>query len=105
MNGMSVAQMWALVIGMVLPPVVAFVQRDRFSSPVKVAIMLATAVVDGLGSAYFTGQFHGTTVVTAVLVAAVAIGTAYQSIWKPLGVTTRITSALSRPSAPAKPGV
>lgn len=96
MSGMSAAQMWALVIGMVLPPVVALVQRDTFPSPVKVAIMLAVAVVDGLGSAYFTGQFHGATPLTAILVAAVAIGTAYQSIWRPLGVTARITSALSR---------
>ncbi|MGW4825390.1 hypothetical protein ACWEP4_42595 [Streptomyces sp. NPDC004227] len=89
------AELWAAALGYVLPPVIAIVAQPRWTGAVKGLLMLVVAVVVGLGTAYFNEQFHGKSVVTCVLTAAIAIGIAYHTVWRPSGIAPGIEQATS----------
>lgn len=95
----SNAELWAAALGYVLPLAIAFVNQPRWASWAKGVVMLVVATGDGLGTAYFGNEFHGKPVVTCILVAAIAIGVAYHTVWKPSG----IAAALERVTSPAAP--
>lgn len=100
---MSDAELWAAALGYLSPPVIAIVQQPRFAGPLKALIMLAWSVLVGLGTAYFNDQFSGQTVTTCMLTAAVAIGVAYHTLWRPSGIAPGIEAGTSSGgrSAPA----
>ena len=89
------AELWAAALGYVLPLAIAVVAQPRWTGAVKGLLMLAVAVLDGLGTAYFNGQFDGKPIITCILIAAVAIGVAYHTVWKPSGIAPGIERATS----------
>ncbi|MEU6365789.1 hypothetical protein ABZ876_08535 [Streptomyces sp. NPDC046931] len=89
------AQLWSAALGYLLPLAIAVVAQPRWSGAVKGLLMLVVATGDGLGTAYFNGEFSGKSIVTCVLVAAVAIGVAYHTVWKPSGIAPGIERATS----------
>ncbi|MEU1800913.1 hypothetical protein [Streptomyces sp. NPDC019937] len=89
------AQLWAAVLGYLLPPVIAVVAQPRWTGPVKGLLMLVVAVLDGLGTSYFNDQFSGKSVVTCMLIAALAIGVAYHTLWRPSGIAPGIEAGTS----------
>lgn len=97
------AELWASALGFVLPPVIAIVNQPRWSGAVKTIFMLLVATGDGLGSSYFAGSFSGKSIVTCVLLAAVAIGVAYHTVWKPGGIAPGIERATSTNGGRALP--
>lgn len=101
---LSNAELWAAGLGYVLPPVVAIVNQPRWSGAVKGLLMLVVAVLDGLGTAYFNGEFDGKTIVTCMLTAAIAIGVAYHTVWRPSGIAPGIEQATSTGSPRPAPG-
>ncbi|MGW2920431.1 hypothetical protein ACWDBF_21570 [Streptomyces angustmyceticus] len=102
------SQLWAAALGYLLPPVIAIVQQPRWTGAVKALLMLLVAVVVGLGTAYFNDQFTGKSIVTCMLTAAIAIGVAYHTVWRPSGIAPGIEAATSTGGrtapAPAGPG-
>lgn len=97
----TTAELWAAALGYVLPLAIAVVNRPTWSAPVKGLLAVLVAAADGIGSAYFAGQFTGKTTVACVLVAAAAIGVAYRTLWQPSGIAGVIERATSHhPSAP-----
>ncbi|MGW1525470.1 hypothetical protein [Streptomyces sp. NPDC002159] len=97
------AQLWAAALGYLLPPVIAIVIQPRWSGPVKGLFMVLVATSDGLGTAYFTHSFDGKPIVTDILIAALAIGVAYDTLWKPSGIAPRIERATSTNGGQAGP--
>ncbi|MFI1535588.1 hypothetical protein [Streptomyces anandii] len=89
------AQLWAAALGYLLPPLMAVVIQPRWSGPAKGLFMVLVAAGDGVGTAYFTHEFDGRPIVTDVLIAAVAIGVAYHTLWRPSGIAPRIERATS----------
>ena len=89
------AELWAAALGYVLPLAIAVVAQPRWTGAVKGLLMLAVAVLDGLGTAYFNGQFDGKPIITCILIAAVAIGVAYHTVWRPSGIAPGIERATS----------
>ncbi|MFE9127111.1 hypothetical protein ACFYOF_17100 [Streptomyces sp. NPDC007148] len=89
------SELWAAALGYVLPLAIAVVAQPRWTGAVKGLLMLVVAVLDGLGTAYFNGQFDGKPIITNILVAAVAIGIAYHTVWKPSGIAPGIEQATS----------
>ncbi|WP_432019925.1 hypothetical protein [Streptomyces sp. 1222.5] len=96
------AQLWAGALGYLLPLAIAVVAQPRWSGAVKGLLMLVVAVLDGLGTAYFNGDFDGKPIITCILVAAVAIGVAYHTVWKPSGIAPGIERATSIGGTPAQ---
>lgn len=94
------AELWAGALGYLLPPVIAIVAQPRWSGAVKGLLMLVVAVLDGLGTSYFNGEFSGKSIVTCMLTAAIAIGVAYHTVWRPSGIAPGIERATSTGGAP-----
>lgn len=93
------SQLWTAALGYVLPLAIAFISQPRWHGWIKGLLALLVAAGDGLGTAYFGDQFHGKPIVTNVLIAAIAIGVAYHSLWKPSGIAPAIEAATS-PGSP-----
>ena len=94
------SELWAAVLGYLLPLAIAIVNQPRWSGAVKGLFMLLVATADGLGAAYFNGEFSGKNIVTCLLTAAVAIGVAYHTVWKPSGIAPGIEHATSTTGRP-----
>ncbi|MGW9029907.1 hypothetical protein ACWGQ5_38550 [Streptomyces sp. NPDC055722] len=92
---LSNAELWAAALGYVLPLVIAVVNQPSWRGWVKGLLMLVVAAGDGVGTAYFGDQFHGRPVVSCVLIAAIAIGVAYHTVWKPSGIAPALERATS----------
>jgi hypothetical protein len=97
------AQLWAAALGYVLPLAIALVTQPRWPGWVKGLFMLLVAIGDGLGTAYFNDQFDRRPIVTCVLVAAIAIGVAYHTVWRPSGIAGAIEAATSPTPTAAPP--
>lgn len=93
--------MWSLIVGALTPPLVAIIQQPRWAGWVRSTVMIAAAAVDGVGVAYFQGDFTGKRLLDAALVAGVAIIAAYHGIWKPSGIAPKIENATIATSTPA----
>lgn len=87
--------MWSLIVGFLLPNLVAVLQRPTFSKPLRTGIMAAVSIVGGAATAYFSGDFNGVDITTSVLVTGVAAITFYKGFWQPSGVAPAIESATS----------
>lgn len=86
-------QMWSLIVGFALPPVLAIVQQTNWSSRLKAVVAFAASAVAGAGVAYFQGDLTGRRFVEAGLVVLVTAVATYQSFWKPTGVAPAIESS------------
>jgi amino acid transporter len=93
---MTVIQMWSLLIGAVLPPLLAVVQQPKWPDWLRALVTLLVCVVVGLGNVYLNGDLtHATSVVEAILLVLVAALSTYKGLWKPTGVADKIESATS----------
>lgn len=93
---MSNLVMWNLIVGFLMPNVVAVLQQPKFTSQVRAGIMLAVALVGGAGTAYFNDLFNFGDVVGSILIVGVSAITFYKGFWKPTGVAVAIENATSK---------
>lgn len=87
--------MWNLLLGFLLPLVVAIVQQPKFSDPARALVTFVACVFAGAGTAYFEGSFTGRGIVSSILLTLVVALTTHRNFWKPSGVTPRIEAATS----------
>lgn len=93
---MSNLVMWNLILGFVIPNLVAVLQQPRWSSSRRAVVTLLVCIVGGVGTAYFNGQFNLGDIVGSILVTAVAAITFYKNFWKPTGIAPAIENATSK---------
>ncbi len=79
---MNNADLWALIIAFFAPLAVAVVIRASWPWLLKLFVAVATAVVIGVGTSYYAGQFVDVDIGRAILLAIVATITAYETTWK-----------------------
>jgi hypothetical protein len=91
----SDAELWAAALAVVLPPIIAIVNQPRWSGAIKGILMIVVATLDGLGTAYFNGEWHDRKIIACVLIAVIIIGTTYHTLWKPSGIAPGIEQATS----------
>jgi hypothetical protein len=94
---MSTELQWSLILGAILPPLIAVIQRPNFSSHVRTAITVIVCVVAGLVGLAIEGKLGAgakTIVVNMIVVIGAAV-TFHDRIWRPLSITPRIESATS----------
>jgi hypothetical protein len=90
---MSDLMMWSLLVGAASPLAISVVQRPSWTSQIRVAIMAVFCLIVGAGTAYFTGQLTGRSVVSAVLVVLVTALATYHGIWQPTGIAPKLEVA------------
>ncbi len=87
---MSNLEMWAAIVGFLLPPVLALIIQTGWSKQLQAVLAFAACAVAGAGTAYFQGDLTGKRFVEAGLVVLVTALATYQGFWKP----TRIAPAI-----------
>lgn len=97
---MSNLEMWALVVGFLLPPVLSIVMQTGWSEAVQSVVAFLGCALAGAGTAYFQGDLTGRRFVEAGLVVLVTAIATYKGFWKP----TRISPTIEKATSPAPPG-
>jgi len=93
--------MWSLIVGFVIPPVLAVVQQPTWSQSLRTVVLGVTALIAGFGTAYFAGSLDGKDITTAVLIVLVSAISTYRGFWKTSGVAPAIERATSPKAPPA----
>jgi hypothetical protein len=88
-------EMWALIVGFVMPLLIAIVQRSTWTQPVRALVMAVSSVIAGGLTAYFAGDLNGVDVTTAILLVAVTAIASYKGFWQPTTVAPKIEAATS----------
>ena len=85
------AQVWNLIIGALLPALVAFVTKREASPRVKSTALAVLTVVSSVAVEFAArGAFSGRDLLTALVVQYVTSQTAYAALLRPAGVTAAI---------------
>lgn len=81
--GLTNAAMWAIVVGFLQPIVLQFILQSKWSARVQALAAFGFSVITGGLTAYFTGAFENVgSLVTVILLVAVASISSYQGFWK-----------------------
>ena len=93
---MSQLVMWNLIVGFLLPHLIAVIQQPTWSQRARVIVTSVVCVLFGGGTAYFNGvldNWHD--VVGSILIVGVAAITFYNNLWKQTGIPQSIERATS----------
>ncbi len=94
---MGNAPLWGLIVGTVLPPLVAVFQRSA-SPPVRVAVMLLSSLVAGIVTVDLADNqrldismdFDDANLWATVAAVATAASTFYRNVWRPTGIAGKV---------------
>lgn len=101
---MTQAQQWALIVGFLLPLLIAVLQQPGFPKWARATIMAVVCIVGGLVTVTVTGGFHSAHgVIAELLLVALAAIAFYEKWWKQIGATQRIELATTPKKARHKP--
>jgi len=85
----------ALLIGILQPPVVAFLKQDHWKKWINTAIAVVFSIVAGIVAVAIKGDLDVSNVFGTILVVYVAASAAYAGFWNPTGVDAKIKTATS----------
>jgi len=81
---------WTVIVGLLLPLIIAVINRTTWTAPLKALVALLVCVVAAAGDLYFKGQLStGAWAANAVAIFFVVV-TAYVGFWKPTGIAESI---------------
>ena len=83
-------EMYSLLVGFFLPPVLAIVQQSSWSDRLRAVVAFVACLLAGAGVAYFQGDLTGKRFITGALVVMVTGLATYRNFWKPTGVAPAI---------------
>lgn len=87
---MSEFEMYSLIVGFLLPPVLSVVVQSSWSDRLKAVVAFVACAVAGAGVAYFQGDLTGKRLVEAGLVVLVTALATYRNFWKSTGIAPAI---------------
>lgn len=90
----SNVELWAVIVGFALPPLIAALNRRAWSSAAKALVAFAVCWVVALVGSYLDGSLDNRAdPVRAFLVVFVAAITTFHLWWKPSGILDRLEKA------------
>lgn len=87
--------MWNLIVGFLVPNLIAVIQQPKFSEGARAMVTALVSIAGGLGTTYFSDQFNLGDIAGSILVVGVASISFYKGFWKPTGVAPAIESKTS----------
>lgn len=84
--------MWSLIVGALLPPLVAIIQQPRWPDWFRAVVTALACLLAGGVTAYLAADLEGRTWVSSALVVLVAALSTFRGFWKQTGTTQRIES-------------
>lgn len=79
-----------LILGLVLPPVIAVIVKAGWDSTVKSLVAVALAVACGLFAAWYSDAFDKDGILTSIAATYVWMQVTYHGLFKPTGATDAI---------------
>lgn len=95
---MTQLQMWALLVGSFLPPLVAVVQQPGWSRGFRAVVTVVICILVGAVTTYLgaPGGFEfDKDLVGVILTVLVAAQATYQNFWKPTAIAPSVEAATS----------
>lgn len=86
-------EMWQLVVGALLPGLVAFLKNMAWPDYVKIAILFSLSCLVAVAEIFIAGQFTAGNFVGNALKVAFLATAAYAWIWKPTGADDKLAKA------------
>ena len=86
-------ELWSLVVGFLLPPVLSIIMQSHWSDQVQAVVAFVACLLAGAGTAYFQGDLTAKRWVEASLVVLVTTIATYKGFWKPTRVSPTIEAA------------
>lgn len=83
---LSNMDMWSLVVGFALPPLIAFISSARWPSWARALAAVVVCLIGGGVTAAVSGYYTGVPVLRAVMVTLVAALAFYRIFWRPSGI-------------------
>jgi|SRR5687768_10675018 len=88
---MTDVEMWALLVGALLPPLISIIQQPRWPDWFRAVVTVVTCVVAAAVELWLVGNFElGDKLVHSILLTLVAAWAAYGRFWKPTGIAQTI---------------
>ena len=87
-------EMWQLVVGALLPGLVAFLKNQLWSDWVKIGILFGLAVIVSAVEILIAGQFTAGDLIGNALKVAFLATAAYAWIWKPTGADQKVAKSV-----------
>lgn len=97
---MTNLSMWTLIVGAVLPALIATIQQPGWSPRLRSIVTVAVCVVVGGGTSWLTGDLHIEAIVTSILTVLVAALSTYKGFWKPTGIAPTVEALTSGTTVP-----
>ena len=88
---------WSLIVAFFVPPVVALVNQQKWSSKIKAVVFFGVSLIAAAGTAYFQGDLTGKRFLDSALLIVAAAAAYYHGLYKPTGVAPTIEKATSAP--------
>lgn len=92
---MTDLEMWTLLVGALLPALIAVIQQPQWSCRLRAVVTVVACLVAGGGTAGLDGQLTGRSVVTSVLTVLVTALATYHGFWKPSGIAAAVEGLTS----------
>lgn len=83
---MSNLDIWSLVVGFALPPLIAFVSSAHWPSWARALMAVIVCMVGGGVTAAVSGYYTGVPLLRAVMLTLIATLGFYRVFWRPSGV-------------------
>jgi hypothetical protein len=87
-----------MVVGVLSPVVISMLTQSKWSARTKSLVALAFYVVAAAVTAYFSGVFNTSGIVTAIMVVFLSGHAAFSAGWKPTGAIAKVEAATSIPA-------
>lgn len=102
---MANLQMWAAIVGFVLPIVMAVVNQSKWPSGLKAVAVFAASLLVSIGTVYLQGpaDFTLDRWITASLTTLVTAIATYHGLWKPTGAAPALEESTDVTSTPSNP--
>lgn len=95
-NVPDTAAQWTALVGILIPFVVAFINNQTMSSQTRQLVMIAVAVVVGVGGVIASGNFDLKNWMLTLTTTIGACQAAYTLVWKPTGVANVVEMKTTR---------
>lgn len=92
-------QMWSLLVGSLMPPLVAIIQQPRWPDWFRAVVGVASSIVAGGVTTWLTYEdaLWERPMVSAMLLVAVASWASYRNFWRPTNVSPTIEAKTTIP--------
>lgn len=88
-------QAWGLILGLLTPLLVSLVQQPQLPQWARATVAAVSAVIVGVITCLVNGQIGAGDLLTTIAVVLVASHTAYESFFKPTGISPTVELATS----------